>query len=101
MELFRKIVGQVSAVSKQSITILIEFYSALISPFLGNHCRFYPSCSLYARIAIERFGIWYGLCLSLKRILKCHPWHQDGYDPVPEKQLNNLNVTTTREYYER
>jgi putative membrane protein insertion efficiency factor len=85
MELFRKTMGRASFVAQKSIIAVIKLYSILISPFLGDHCRFYPSCSLYAQIAIERYGLWYGLWLSFKRILRCHPWHRDGYDPVPEK----------------
>lgn len=84
MPTFRTTMGSVNFAAKKSIIIVIKLYRNLISPFLGNNCRFYPSCSLYAQIAIERYGICYGLWLSFKRILKCHPWHQDGYDPVPE-----------------
>jgi len=70
----------------KKITVLfIRGYRLFISPFLGNNCRFYPNCSLYAQIAIERYGIFYGAWLILKRLLKCHPWYGgDGYDPVPD-----------------
>lgn len=84
MGTFRKIVGKISFIIKKSTILLIKIYRGLVSPILGNRCRFYPSCSWYAQIAIERFGICHGLWLSLKRVLKCHPWHKDGYDPVPE-----------------
>ncbi|MBZ4193087.1 MAG: membrane protein insertion efficiency factor YidD [Candidatus Contendobacter sp.] len=63
---------------------LIRLYQWLISPWLGNHCRFYPSCSEYARQAIERYGVWRGVWLAIRRLLCCHPWHPGGIDPVPE-----------------
>ncbi|MEN8177220.1 MAG: membrane protein insertion efficiency factor YidD [Pseudomonadota bacterium] len=63
---------------------LIRTYQILLSPFLGNHCRFYPSCSSYAVEALEKHGFVKGLWLSLRRISHCHPWHEGGVDPVPE-----------------
>ncbi|EGW54082.1 membrane protein insertion efficiency factor YidD [Candidatus Endoriftia persephone] len=66
------------------ITFLIRIYQVALSPFLGNHCRFYPSCSSYAVEAVQKHGTLYGLWLSIKRISRCHPWHEGGVDPVPE-----------------
>jgi putative membrane protein insertion efficiency factor len=63
--------------------ILIEAYRLAISPWLGNHCRFTPSCSQYALTAIERFGLRRGGWLAVRRIACCHPWHEGGLDPVP------------------
>ncbi|MCB1778537.1 MAG: membrane protein insertion efficiency factor YidD [Candidatus Competibacteraceae bacterium] len=63
---------------------LIRGYQLLISPLLGNHCRFYPSCSQYAREAIEYHGVLRGGWLAIRRLLRCHPWHPGGVDPVPE-----------------
>lgn len=66
------------------LLLLIGGYRYLISPLLGNHCRFYPSCSSYAIEAISRHGASAGGWLSLRRVLRCHPWHAGGVDPVPE-----------------
>ncbi|MGD8567250.1 MAG: membrane protein insertion efficiency factor YidD [Gammaproteobacteria bacterium] len=63
---------------------LIRAYQYLLSPFLGSHCRYYPSCSSYAVTAIQDHGILKGLSLALRRLGRCHPWHEGGYDPVPE-----------------
>ncbi len=62
---------------------LIGIYSYLISPFLGQNCRFHPSCSEYSREALERHGLLKGSALSLKRLCSCHPLHSGGFDPVP------------------
>lgn len=71
---------------KTIILLLIRFYQKYISIFLGKNCRFYPTCSAYTYEAIERFGVVKGVYLGVKRILKCHPFHPGGYDPVPEKK---------------
>lgn len=61
----------------------ILVYRYFISPLLGTNCRFSPSCSEYAKDAITRYGALHGGLLTIKRILKCHPWGGSGYDPVP------------------
>ncbi|MDB4443711.1 membrane protein insertion efficiency factor YidD [bacterium] len=61
---------------------IIDVYQTLISPFIGPTCRFYPSCSTYARLALKKYGILKGGTLSLIRILKCHPFNPGGYDPL-------------------
>jgi hypothetical protein len=66
------------------LIVLIRVYQTILSPFLGNHCRFYPSCSSYAIEALEKHGFIRGCWLSLRRISRCHPWHEGGVDPVPE-----------------
>lgn len=64
---------------------LIAVYQYAISPLMAPHCRFYPSCSCYAQHAIAQHGALKGLYLTLRRLSKCHPWHDGGYDPVPEE----------------
>ncbi len=63
----------------------IKGYKYVISPVLGNHCRFYPSCSTYSMEAIQRHGVISGIYLTVVRLLKCHPLHEGGIDPVPEQ----------------
>ena len=62
---------------------LIRAYQYLLRPMLGSNCRFYPSCSDYAREAIERHGAMRGLWLAVRRVARCHPYHPGGFDPVP------------------
>lgn len=68
---------------KQLALILIKIYQRTISFLIGHHCRFFPSCSSYAYEAIDKFGFFKGVFLSTKRLLKCHPLHPGGIDPVP------------------
>ena len=70
---------------------LIRVYQYLISPLLGPRCRFYPTCSRYAVEAIEVHGVARGSYLALRRVLRCHPWHPGGIDPVPEKRQTTIH----------
>lgn len=70
---------------KKILVLLIKAYKTLISPYTPKTCRFYPTCSSYSLEAIEKHGALKGGYLSVKRILKCHPFHPGGYDPVPDK----------------
>lgn len=68
---------------RKTFILLVKSYQVLISPLLGNNCRFYPSCSSYMIQAIEQKGVIKGVFLGVKRLLKCHPWNEGGIDPVP------------------
>jgi len=65
------------------ILLAIGIYQRMVSPFLPPSCRFYPTCSEYAKECVSRYGSLKGSWLGLKRLLKCHPFHPGGYDPVP------------------
>ncbi len=78
--------GKAEKTMRKILIIVIGAYRYIVSPFLGNNCRFHPSCSEYAQTAIERFGIIRGSWFSLRRVSCCHPWHEGGVDPVPEKK---------------
>lgn len=68
---------------KKLILQALKIYMKFISPFLGDHCRFYPTCSDYSYQVIEQFGIIKGGYLTTRRLLRCHPWHSGGFDPAP------------------
>lgn len=80
---YKKFYEMEREILKQSFLLLIRFYQVGISPFMGAHCRFRPTCSQYAIIAINRYGLVKGTYLAVRRLLKCHPFHKGGYDPVP------------------
>ncbi len=71
---------------RRILILLIQGYRYLFSPWLGNHCRFYPSCSHYAQEAVHNHGALRGSWLTLRRLGRCHPWHAGGVDPVPPKE---------------
>ena len=66
------------------LLLFIRFYITFLAPFLGGGCKFHPSCSNYAREAVERHGAQRGLALAGKRLLRCRPFTKGGFDPVPE-----------------
>ena len=67
----------------KALIALVRFYRRNISPLSAPRCRFFPTCSAYALEAIEKYGAAKGSFLALRRILKCHPFHKGGHDPVP------------------
>jgi len=73
----------------QILLWMIRGYQLLLSPWFGSRCRFYPSCSCYTHTAIERYGALHGSWLGLRRLLRCHPFNEGGYDPVPDKRMIN------------
>jgi putative membrane protein insertion efficiency factor len=79
---------------KTLLLILLRAYQLCISPFLGQSCRFYPSCSQYAIEAIREHGALKGGALTAKRLCKCHPLHAGGVDPVPPKKSAKTSSTT-------
>jgi putative membrane protein insertion efficiency factor len=70
---------------KAVLLLLLRGYKLGVSPFLGQNCRFYPSCSDYAAEAVREYGALKGGALAAKRLCKCHPWHPGGVDPVPPR----------------
>ena len=75
---------------KKILILLIKLYQKFISPMFPAKCRFYPTCSQYTLEAIKEHGAIKGTYLGIRRILKCHPFHEGGYDPVPKKENKNL-----------
>ena len=62
---------------------IVKLYQYLLSPMIGQQCRFYPTCSHYAIAAIEKHGAFKGAYYTMRRLLRCHPWHAGGHDPIP------------------
>ena len=71
---------------KYILILLIRFYRSFISPLFPPSCRFHPTCSQYCLEAIQEFGALRGSYLGVKRVLKCHPFHPGGYDPIPRQK---------------
>jgi putative membrane protein insertion efficiency factor len=71
------------------LKLLIRAYQVVLSPLLGPNCRYYPTCSQYAIEAVEAHGSLRGTWLAIKRISRCHPWHEGGFDPVPGRCLKH------------
>jgi uncharacterized protein len=74
------------------LIFLLQVYRYFISPLLGRACRFYPSCSEYALIAVKQHG-YQGLYMTIKRLLCCHPWHPGGYDPVQKSAKSTTTMS--------
>jgi putative membrane protein insertion efficiency factor len=74
----------------QLFRILIRGYQLLITPILPGTCRYHPTCSQYALDSVDRFGVAHGSWLTLKRLLRCHPWGAHGYDPVPDVPVSDV-----------
>lgn len=67
----------------KSLVGLIRVYQVTLSPYIGQQCRFAPTCSHYAIAALQKHGFFYGVYYAVRRLLKCHPWHAGGHDPIP------------------
>jgi len=68
---------------KRLALAVLRLYKKAVSPFLGTHCRYYPTCADYTFQAVEKYGVARGIFLGLKRLLRCHPFHAGGLDPLP------------------
>jgi len=84
------------AIPAKAAILLVRGYQKILSPWLGQRCRFHPSCSNYCIEALQQHGMVRGLWLGLKRILKCQPFHPGGFDPVPEKKKRKAFTTEKR-----
>jgi hypothetical protein len=88
-----QIISTISSIVAWPLLFIIRVYQVLLSPLLGQNCRFYPTCSCYAHQALKQHGALKGSWLSVKRIVKCNPMHPGGIDEVPpsSKQQNVIN----------
>lgn len=87
IDLYQQSLRRLSDLAFRVMCCLLRCYKWLISPLLPLSCRFYPSCSEYAISALEHYGLVKGLWMALKRLLRCHPWADGGFDPVlPNKE---------------
>lgn len=78
--------GRDHSIVARAVILLVRFYQAAISPWLGPSCRHQPTCSVYMIDAVREWGAVKGFWLGLKRVVRCHPWGTAGYDPVPENE---------------
>jgi uncharacterized protein len=88
-----RIVVSVVQLPQNLLIWLVKCYRLLLSPWLGNACRFEPTCSVYAMGALEQHGAISGSCYTLYRLARCQPWCQGGHDPVPQQSLFTRLVT--------
>lgn len=79
--------GKITNTVSKTIICLICIYRYFLSPLIGQHCRFHPTCSKYAIEAMKKCNIWHGGLLIIKRLLRCHPWSQGGIDLIPEDKI--------------
>jgi uncharacterized protein len=92
--IWKNCIGKLRLMNSRHINIfsypllgLILIYRYTLSPLIGGQCRYYPTCSHYAEDAIVEYGPVRGTWMGLKRLFRCHPWHEGGFDPVPRKEL--------------
>ncbi len=81
---------------KSVLIALVKAYRYVLSPWLGMHCRFHPTCSAYAVEALETHGAGRGGLLALTRLARCHPWNRGGCDPVPPRRSGRLPTPTLK-----
>jgi putative membrane protein insertion efficiency factor len=80
-------------IPERCLRTLIRGYQLTLSPYIGNQCRFHPTCSHYASDAIARYGAVRGIWLTVRRLLRCHPFNPGGFDPVPEATAHSATQT--------
>ena len=80
---------------REAVVLVLRLYQLVLSPLLGPVCRFAPSCSSYAVTAVRRYGVLHGGWLTARRLLRCHPWNDGGWDPVPERGHTHARTTTS------
>ena len=80
---------------REAVVLVLRLYQLTLSPMLGPVCRFAPSCSSYAVTAVRRYGVLHGGWLTARRLLRCHPWNDGGWDPVPERGQRHRRTTTS------
>jgi putative membrane protein insertion efficiency factor len=85
MILIKRILKYISTVIANIFIVFIKVYKLFLSPLLPQSCRFYPTCSHYSMEAFKRHGAISGLYLTIRRVLRCHPFNDGGFDPVPEQ----------------
>lgn len=76
-----KLLSRLLNLPSEAAILLVRIYQKLISPWLGNTCRFHPSCSEYYILAVKKYGLFCGSWRGLRRVSRCHPWNPGGYDP--------------------
>lgn len=84
--MYRALMAKSRDAVRWCLMCLVRAYQLVIGPFFGHHCRFEPTCSHYSLQALKSHGVIRGLWLSLRRLLKCHPFHPGGFDPVPNQK---------------
>lgn len=81
MNWLRRIGSAVAWLATESLILMVRMYQVILSPILGGHCRYEPTCSVYFIEALRKYGPWKGAWRGVLRICRCHPWRPGGYDP--------------------
>jgi putative membrane protein insertion efficiency factor len=90
LDIFKAEPGGIARLGRVLIKLPVYFYRYMVSPFIGPHCRHYPTCSVYALDAIDLNGAWAGGWLALFRFCRCHPWGTSGFDPAPDLRRQTI-----------
>ena len=93
-EAARRTLGLLRVAPREAVVLVLRLYQLTLSPMLGPVCRFAPSCSSYAVTAVRRYGVLHGGWLTARRLARCHPWNDGGWDPVPERRHEHSTTTS-------